>query len=629
MNTQVIKGTGFWGSMLEKIRTQMIPFQLRALKDEVEGAAPSHAIENFEIAAGLKTGTFYGCVFQDSDVGKWIEAASYSLMLKPDKALESEIDRIIDIVGKAQQPDGYLNTYFTVKEPENRWKNLCECHEMYCAGHMIEGAVAYYEATGKDSFLNIMCRMADCIYSVFGPDGTAGYPGHPELELALYRLYGATGNEKYKQLANLFLDRRGTSPNYFDIEKAARAGKVYHEFLKEDEHEYAQAHKPLREQTEAVGHAVRALYLYSGAADEALAANDKSMISAMDALWDNVTKKQMYVTGGFGATAHGEAFNGNYELPNDTVYAETCASVAFVFWASRMLKLHLRSGIADEMERALYNTVLAGSNLACDKYFYVNPLEVIPGISGKKNDFKHVLPQRPSWFGCACCPPNMARLLLSLNRYAYTFADDTLQIHLYLDGTVSFPGVSVTHTGNYPWDGALHFDISCEKPLTVMLRVPRWSKSTVLAVDGKPVDVKAASVCGYVKLPLCAGKHTVDMTLDMSVRRIYANPAVREDTGCVALMRGPVVYCVESVEQEAPLCTLRLPKNAPVTVEAVKDGILSGVCVLKAEALRAQTQDALYTESPAAATPCTITAIPYYTWGNRGEHEMRVWLPEV
>lgn len=629
MNMQVQQGTRFWGGMLEKIRTQMIPFQLRALKDEVEDAAPSHAIENFEIAAGLRTGTFYGCVFQDSDVGKWIEAASYSLLLHPDEALEREIDRIVDIIGQAQQPDGYLNTYFTVKEPENRWKNLYECHEMYCAGHLIEGAVAYYEATGKDKFLGIMRRMADCIDGIFGPDGVPGYPGHPELELALYRLYRVTGDARYARLAALMIDRRGTEPNYFAEEIDKRKGERYFDFLKGYGREYCQAHKPLREQTEAVGHAVRALYLYSGAADEALETGDASLTAAMDALWDNITKKQMYITGGFGATAHGEAFNGDYELPNDTVYAETCASVAFVFWASRMLKLHLRADIADQMERALYNTVLSGSNLACDRYFYVNPLEVIPGVSGKKNDFKHVLPQRPSWFGCACCPPNMARLLLSLYRYAYTFEQNELQIHLYVDGTVSFPGVRVTHRGNYPWEGALSFDITCEQPLTVLLRVPQWSKNTALCVDGAPVDVNAVSQNGYARIALSAGEHALEMQIDMRVRRVHANPAVREDTGCVALMRGPIVYCVESVEQDAPLCALRLNRQADIAVETVKDGALCGMRVLKCPALRADITDELYPEADIPTHPCEVTAIPYFAWGNRGLHEMRVWLPEA
>lgn len=626
MRRSTVLGQQFWGRMLEKIRAQMIPFQLKALKDEVPGADPSHAIENFEIAAGLKTGEFYGMVFQDSDVGKWIEAAAYSLMFHKDEALEQEIDRIVEIVAKAQQPDGYLNTYFTVKEPDMRWKNLRECHEMYCAGHLIEGAVAYFQATGKRRFLDVMRGMADHIYDMFGPGKLEGYPGHPVLEMALYRLAAVTGDDKYTVLADLLIDRRGASPNYFEAEYEALGGKEHFAGLKSLGMEYCQAHKPLREHDRAVGHAVRALYLYAGAADEAAAKGDPALIEAMDRLWNNVVTKQMYVTGGFGATHHGEAFAEDLELPNDTVYAETCASVAFVFWARRMLKLHMRGDIADEMERALYNTVLSGANLACDKYFYVNPLEVIPGISGKSIDYRHVLPERPAWFGCACCPPNMARLLLSLHDYTYGFDGKQLDIHLYADGEVSYDGVTATHISNYPWEGALHWNITCDQPLTVALRIPGWSKCNALKLDGADMPLKATD--GYCYLTLDAGKHEIDLDVDLSIRRVYANPAVRADAGCVALQRGPVVYCVEGVDNGDALCAIRLPREAQITTETVNEGMLYGMTVLKANALRVAPTTALYTDAPPSLLEQPLTAIPYFAWGNRGLNEMRVWIPE-
>ena len=613
MTMNIKPGNGFFGEIIGKVRTKMLPFQLAALKDEVPGAAPSRAIRNFRIAAGLEQGEFHGMVFQDSDVGKWLEAAAYSLMLEKDAWLEGEADKIIDIVAAAQKPDGYLNTYFTLKEPDMRWKNLRECHEMYVAGHLLEGAVAYCKATGKDKLLNVMKRNIEHIYEHFGPGKTEGYPGHPELELALYRLYEVTGEIKYAELADLFIERRGQEPNYYldEFDRMTAAGQKTHwGDIDRAGLIYSQSHEPLREQKRAVGHSVRALYLYAGATDRAIRTGDKELIAALNTLWDNVVNKQMYVTGGLGSTRHGEAFGEDYELPNDTVYAETCASIAFVFWAKRMLRLERRAGIADEMERMIYNTVLAGSNLDFDKYYYVNPLEVIPGISGK-DDYVHALPERPAWFGCACCPPNMARLMLSLYDYAYDFGADELSIHLYVDGTVEHNGIKVTHTGNYPWDGELSWKIICGRKITVALRVPAWSGCD-----------------GYRIHELEAGEHDIQLSLDMKVRRVYSNPAVRANSGCTALMRGPLVYCFEGVDNPGPLCALRLPEDTSITAETETDGILKGMTVLKMQGLRAQTTGALYSHSAPEYKPQELKAVPYFAWQNRGLTEMRVWLSE-
>ena len=629
-------GDGFLSSVIERARTKMVPYQLSMLKDEIPGAEKSQAIGNFEIAAGLKEGEFYGWVFQDSDVGKWIEAAAYSLMLKRDEELEVEVDRIVDIVAQAQQPDGYLNTYFTLKEPDMRWRNLRECHEMYVAGHMIEGAVAYYKATGKSKFLDVMRRMADHIYEKFGPGKLESYDGHQEVELALYRLYGATSDKKYAELANLFIDRRGTEPNFFLLEydKLKSEGKRHHwGGADRASLEYSQSHKPVREQERAVGHSVRALYMYTGATDQAIETGDAELVSAMDRLWDNVVRKQMYITGGLGSMVYGEAFGPDYDLPNDRVYAETCASIAFMFWAKRMLKLRKgksgRGQVADEMERALYNTVLAGTNLECDKYYYVNPLEVVPEISGKAQGYKHVLPERPGWFGCACCPPNLARLLLSLHDYAYSLDGNELDIHLYIDGTVEYDGVSVTHTSNYPWDGELNWRIKCDKPLKVALRVPSWSKKgSFTANSAKSLDAEAAKD-GYFVTELEAGEHTINLSLDMRVRRVYTNPIVRQNANCVALMRGPMVYCLEGVDNPIPLSALTLPKDAQISVEEEKSGVLSGMSVLKMMGSRAESGNelySLYSDAEPAYKPQELRAIPYFAWANRGLTEMRVWI---
>lgn len=629
MQSRITIGHQFWGTILEKVRTQMIPFQLRALKDEIPGAEPSHALENFKIAAGEKEGEFYGFVFQDSDVGKWIEAASYSLRLHKDEALEKEIDSIISLIGRAQQPDGYLNTYFTVKEPNMRWQNLRECHEMYSAGHLIEGAVSYYLATGKRQFLDIMIRMADHIYDKFGPGKCEGYPGHPELELALYRLADVTHQEKYKELANLLLDRRGTEPNYFREEMARLGDKEHFRDLKAFGLSYCQAHKPLREQERAVGHSVRAFYLYAGAADAAAATQDPSLIAALDRLWENVVSKQMYVTGGFGATCHGESFAEDYELPNDLVYAETCASIAFIFWAKRMLRLHRRGRIADEMERALYNTVLSGANLAYDRYFYVNPLEVLPGISGTRTEYRHVLPERPPWFGCACCPPNMARLLLSLYDYAYDFDGHTLGIHLFVDGSVAYDSISVSHSSQYPWDGALQWSIQTEKEITLALRIPGWGQQNELVVDGKVMSIEDTQKDGYCYVTLGAGQHTVSLTVKMQIRRNYAHAHVRADAGCVALQRGPIVYCLEEVDNGGALCALRLPRESIPEAIPCTGSALEGMMQLKTKGLRLQPGESLYDSMPPEAIPQDIVAVPYFAWGNRSLGEMRVWIHEA
>jgi DUF1680 family protein len=338
----------------------------------------------------------------------------------------------------------------------------------------------------------------------------------------------------------------------------------------------------------------------------------------------------MYITGGLGATNHGEAFAEDYDLPNDSVYAETCASIAFMFWAKRMLKLHRKGEIADEMERAIYNTVLAGSNLECNKYYYVNPLEVIPGISGKSPGYRHALPERPAWFGCACCPPNLARLLLSLYDYAYDLNGDELNIHLYIDGTAEWDGVKVTHTGNYPWDGELNWKIKCGRKIKVALRIPVWSRiyPAVNITSGKYAHKITGFEDNYCLIELEAGEHDIRLSLDMSVRRIYANPTVRHNTNRVALMRGPIVYCLEGVDNPEPLSALRLPRYAEIRTETEADGILKNMRVLKMQGLKAAVNGALYSENAPEYTPQELKAIPYFAWANRGLNEMRVWMNE-
>ncbi len=359
----------FWKRYIDVVRHEVVPYQWEALHDRIPDAEPSHAIENFRIAAGESDGEFYGMVFQDSDVAKWLEAVAYLLEAERDRDLEKLADDVIELLGRAQQPDGYLNTYYTVKEPGKRWTNLRDNHELYCAGHLIEAAVAYFRATGKRRFLDIMCKYADYIGTVFGrgEGQILGYDGHQEIELALLKLYEVTGNKNYLKLSQYFIDQRGQQPHYFDREKEARGETGA--FWYDGGYRYHQAHIPVREQKQAVGHAVRALYMYTAMAGLVAKTGDESLKQACQTLWENVTKRQMYITGGVGSSAFGESFTFDFDLPNDTVYAETCASIALVFWARRMLELEMDGKYADVMERALYNGTISGMDLDGKRFF--------------------------------------------------------------------------------------------------------------------------------------------------------------------------------------------------------------------------------------------------------------------
>ena len=618
---------GFWSPMQKLVTDVVIPYQKSILNDEVPGAEKSHAIENFRIASGEQTGEFYGMVFQDSDVAKWLEAVAYSLILKPDEKLEAEADSLIDLIGRAQEPDGYLNTFFSVKEPDRKWTDLQECHELYCDGHMIEAAVAYYQATGKTNLLDIMKKNADLICSRFGKDKMRGIPGHEEIELALMRLYRVTGDEKYKEMAGYFLNERGTEPNFFAEEVKKRDGWAYWH-MNPDDREYAQNHKPVKKQDKAVGHAVRAAYLYTGMADYASESGDAEMYEACKRLWRNIVDRQMYVTGGIGATVHGEAFSIDYELPNDLVYAETCASVAMAFFARRMLEIEPKGEYADILEKELYNGILSGMQLDGKRFFYVNPLEVVPGVSGKLPEYKHVLPERPGWYACACCPPNVARLVTSLAQYAWGENETSVYAHTYLGGQATFRnGAVITCESAYPWSGNVKYTIDTDKAFTFAIHIPGWCHEWSIAVNGEKVTPEQKD--GYVLLDRSwkAGD-TVELSLAMEPRRLYANTHVRADAGCVAIARGPVVYCFEQADNGAQLSALRLPRAAQLSVDEKGEERLGGVPVITAEGEREVSGGALYSEEPPKTEAAPLRAVPYYAWGNRGGGEMRVWIRE-
>ena len=630
---------GFWGRYGKLVRDVVLPYQEDALNDRIEDAEKSHCIENFRMAAeklrtGKCDGEFYGMVFQDSDVAKWLEGAAYALAQHPDAELERRCDEIIELIGEAQHKDGYLNTYFTVKEPDKRWTNLHEAHELYCAGHMIEAAVAYAECTGKTRLLEIMCGMADHIYRRFVEECTEGYPGHPEIELALMRLYRCTGKDQYKELALHFINVRGVNSDYYEQEKKKTPWSVWgHNLNNPIDKEYAQHAAPVRMQSKAVGHAVRAVYLYTGMADAALETGDESLTQACKTLWNNIVQCRMYVTGAIGSAYEGEAFTKDYHLPNDTAYAETCAAIGLIFFSNKMLYLDRSSKYADVMERALYNCVLAGMQLDGTRFFYVNPLEALPGISGEAQTHKHALPVRPKWFACACCPPNVARLLSSIAEYAWHMVSGVLYSNLFVGGMLDVTDVyggKVTLQTAYPYDSKIeyHFEPK-EEAMSVQLaiRMPAWSSTTVINMNGNPAQYEVRDGYAYLREDFTAAD-VVTVEFDMSARKIYTSSRVSANTGKTAVERGPLIYCAEGVDNDNDVLSLSLKKDGEITVSEYLPDKLCGIQELYAEGYREHISDDLYSYEAPVAKACRITLIPYYAWGNRGLNQMRVWIPE-
>ncbi len=675
----------FWKNEMELVRTEVIPYQWDALNDNVPGAAPSFCMKNYKLAADLNARKkadpsyeqpvwttsnfnlvpedinnleerFYGFLFQDTDFTKWVEAVAYSLTQHPDDALEKLADDAIDVVCAAQLDNGYLDTFYIINDQSKIFSNLRDNHELYCFGHLTEGAVAYYEATGKDKLLKTACRYADYIDSRFGlEEGKCkGYPGHEIAEMALVRLYHATGEERYLNLSRFFIDERGKQPYYFDSE-------VDHKFTPKPgeaplRHFYHQSHLPVRKQEEAVGHAVRAVYLYSGMADIARLTGDDSLLAACDTLWDNIANKKMYITGGIGSTNHGEAFTYAYDLPNDMAYAETCASIGLVFFARRMLQIKPEARYANVMERALFNGVLSGMALDGKSFFYVNPLEVLPEACRRDERKFHVKSIRQKWFGCACCPPNIARLVSSIASYACTENNDTLFVHLYmgceLKKKVGEKEVSVQITSGFPYEGKVTLTVNCDTPteMTLALRLPDWAKecvvngvsttnealcggeaSPVLEAIKKTAGISCAKVSdGYLYLSgTWSGSSEIKLDFPMAVRIMAANPSVREDTGKVAVTCGPMVYCLEEADNGTDLHLLRLDCKNPDF--KVNPGAILGAPSITANGYKGKNTsgEGLYhVYQPEKPTECQLTFLPYYMWNNRGEGEMTVWVRE-
>ena len=620
---------GFWKPMQDLIIETVIPYQEKILNDEIPGVEKSHALANFRIAAGMEKGEFYGMVFQDSDVAKWLEAVAYSLVVHPDAELEKRADEVIETIEKAQQEDGYLNTYFTIKEPEHRWQNLQECHELYCAGHMMEAAVAYYDATGKDKLLKVMERMADHIDRRFGPDKITGIPGHQEVEIGLMRLYHTTGEERYCNLAEYFINERGKNPNFF-YEESQKRGWTHFGIDPKDT-VYNQSFATVYDQKEAVGHSVRAVYMYTAMADIAGTTGDERLYQACVDLWKNMTEKRMYLTAGIGSTGELEAFTKDYDLPNDMVYAETCASIGLIFFAKQMLELEANGKYADVMERAFYNGTISGMQADGKRFFYVNPLEVNPGISGVVPGYKHVLPERPGWYACACCPPNLVRLITSLGKYVWDETDDTIFSHMFVGQKAELEKADIDVESSYPWEGKVTYHVHSKKEeeYTLAIHIPGYLKDICVKVNGEQIEWKKFMKNGYLYLTRKWGESQVEILFDLEVRKVYANKNVREDAGKVALMRGPFVYCFEGVDNGNDLQAMCIDADTQAETFVGKEGVLKDkVCILVQGYEDERESDALYSEEKPDYQPHELTAIPYYLWGNRGVNQMRVWMLE-
>ena len=653
----------FWSREMNLIRTAVIPYQWDALNDRIPGAAPSWWAHNMRAAARaiaakqagggytpvqqncgfvvspeegkppMENG-FYGFVFQDSDGYKWLEAVAYQLTVKPDAALQKQAQEAVNLICAAQEEDGYLNTYYSLTGREKAFTNLKDHHELYCFGHLTEAAVAWKQATGKDDLLDVARRFGRCIAEKFGPGKERGCPGHEIAEMALYRLYEETGEAEWKELAQRFLDVRGTAPSTFALEENRRLKKEGKKELPvtADRYRYYQAHKPVRDMDEAVGHAVRQMYLASGMADEARLTGDEAMLAACERLWRSTVNEKMYVTGGVGGTHVGEAFSRPYDLPSDTAYSETCAAIGLAFFARRMLQLRPMAEYADVMERALYNTVLSGMALDGKSFFYVNPLEVNPAACETDERLSHVKPVRQKWFGCACCPPNIARIVSSLGQYIATQSEDTLYIHLYIGSeiTAQLNGQEITLKldADLRKGTARLTVLSGEGAGTLAFRAPAWADHTRVAASGAQHTDQAD---GYLLVsgPWKAGD-SVEMAFDISVQTVASSPLVRETMHQVCYTWGPWVYCAEEADNGKKLHLLRACPEKTAEAQFTEkqiDGLTVPALIVPGKRVTVPENAPLYAPWRQLETEETkITLVPYFAWNNRGKGEMRVWL---
>ena len=604
----------FWKPRIEKVARVTVPVCI----EQTEIKTPR--IDNFEKVARKKGEKHEGIYFDDSDVYKALEAIAYSLKNYPDAELEKKADEWIDKIAAAQEPDGYLNTYFSLMGLDKRWTDM-EKHEDYCAGHLIEAAVAYYNTTGKRKLLDVAIRFADHIEETFPKRNVPWVSGHQEIELALVKLYRATNNRKYLDLSDWFLQQRG---------HGFGKGVIWDQWKNPD---YCQDGVPVKEQKEITGHAVRAMYLYTGAADVAAAKNDPGYMNSMKTVWEDVVYRNMYITGGIGSSGSNEGFSVDYDLPNENAYCETCASVGMVFWNQRMNLLTGESKYMDVLERSLYNGALDGLSLSADRFFYGNPL----ASSGKHS--------RSEWFGTACCPSNISRLIASLGDYVYAKSSDAVWVNLFVGSNTTVllknTKIHVRQETKYPWEGnnTIHVSPVKKTKFKLNIRIPGWaqglpapgetykyidaaSTSFQLILNGKEVPYLMKN--GYAVIDRVWNKNDViNLVLPMQVRKVIANDKVKENVGKVALERGPLVYCFEHPDNNGRAMNIILPDNAKATSKFQAD-LLGGVTTIQCEASVVKPSS---DGSTVETVKENITAIPYFSWANRGKGEMQVWVP--
>ena len=557
-------------------------------------------------------------IFWDSDIAKWLETAAYLIEKSPEPELEKIVDDTVDLIGQRQMDDGYFNIYFQMFDLEHRFTYRTD-HELYCAGHLMEAAVAYYHATGKAKFLQIMCRYADLIERVFKIEKSAAFttPGHEEIELALVRLYHATGEKRYLELSKFFIDMRG---NPAGGDKEYDWAKTF----------YSQSHQPCREQTTAEGHSVRAVYLYSGMSDIAREYGDKELEQACETIFENIVGKRMYVTGGIGSSAHGEMFTVDYDLPNKAAYSESCAALGLALFARRMTAISADSKYADVIERVIYNGFLSSVSLDGKSFFYENSLEVdlyLHERNAKLSSGHFPPPHRFEVFGCSCCPPNITRFIASLGDMLYTHTDDTILLHQYMTSEATFDvggeNVTLTQTTDYPYDGVIGIQYAGRDGVKLGVRIPQWCESFTLTVNGVPVS--CAYETGYAFFTVNNGDAVV-LALTMDTYLVEANEQVQNNTGRCAVMRGPVVFCLEGVDNGGNLHNIRLDPDA--VFQTGFDSELGVMTLTTDDAYRKETADGapLYAKKTNSYDSVKAKWIPYYAFANRGDSDMLVWV---
>lgn len=620
-----VKLTGeYWPRIQEMFRDKVLEKQWRILNGEVEieNVGRSHCVDNFRIMAGDMTEKFSGSYwFSDHELGKWMEAAAYGLALGAGEHIREHMEYAIDLLERAQGEDGYLNTYYTLYEPGKRFTNFTTGHELLNAGNFLEAGIAYYLTGGGRRLLDITIRYIDLIHDTVMSADHPIYDGHEEIEIALIKLYLLCGEEKYLNLARRFVDTRGVGRCLFLDEDSVRLPDVGLE--------YYQAHQPVREQKDALGHAVRATYLYTAMAELVAVARDETLLEPVRTLWEDITKRKIYITGGIGSEHHGERFTSAYDLPNDSAYSETCAGIGLMMFARALLKLQPEAAVADQMEKALYNTVLSGISVDGEHYFYVNPLSMKPSTAVYRQALWQVRTKREEWMLCPCCPPNLARLILSLNDYLYVVDDDRIYLNLLISNELELERGGKKEKlhveGNEPWGGTLRVTAESDITGTVYLKKPYWSEKAVVRLNG--VDCTCECEDGYLALKELKRGDCAEIVFDMQARLVYANPHVDADCGKAAVEKGYLVYCAEQADNGEDLSAITVETDQPLQVYDSCEGRLGGeLHRIRLNGRKMRPTESLYTFERPRTDSVAVELIPYYLWNNRGEGEMAVWL---